>query len=548
MSALPIVERELRAGARNPLSGALVFLLLIITSPVQLQGMLLLHLCFGGLFLVSLFAGVQITADAISREKREGTIGLLFLTDLKGYDVVLGKLCSSSIYGAYALFGILPVISVIFLLGGVEWGTVLRLVISCASTAFLSLSAGLLASVLSVQEKRAKALAVTFILVTIAGVPAGGLILLVLSGGYFHGGDSYWLPFLLSSPVMTYVSSVSTGWGGGLWVCLVSNLLVCLTGGVFLGLSCWLVKRTWQDKGESKELPRSAWTIFRGVKQMPTGLRTAMLDLNPIHWLTMRESWRGHQVWATLWLTVTGFAIIVLFQGSDALNPVMAIALALALNTLIKFSLIGEASRWLAQDRQSGVLELILTTPLGELELFEGQRLSLRKLYQKPIAVAAVVELGFMLLTLGNSGMSGGDNLMLLYLLAVMLIMLVVDCRAITWVGMWHAISVMPLARARQQTIKAVMVWPWAIFYAGLLVIVAPMALMDIGGDLLMFLYWPAVMAGVALSWINQAKTNLQNQFRERAMEQFVEERKPARLERWKTALIRWVAPREKAG
>ena len=29
------------------------------------------------------------TADSLSAEKREGTLGLLFLTDLRGYDVVL---------------------------------------------------------------------------------------------------------------------------------------------------------------------------------------------------------------------------------------------------------------------------------------------------------------------------------------------------------------------------------------------------------------------------------------------------------------------------
>src|SRR5262245_61320255 len=33
---------------------------------------------------------MQITNDAISSEKRDGTLGLLFLTHLKGHDVVLG--------------------------------------------------------------------------------------------------------------------------------------------------------------------------------------------------------------------------------------------------------------------------------------------------------------------------------------------------------------------------------------------------------------------------------------------------------------------------
>ena len=41
-------------------------------------------------------AGVFLTADCLSEEKREGTLGLLFLTDLRGHDVALGKLLATS--------------------------------------------------------------------------------------------------------------------------------------------------------------------------------------------------------------------------------------------------------------------------------------------------------------------------------------------------------------------------------------------------------------------------------------------------------------------
>ena len=47
-------------------------------------------------FIYSLFVGTQVTADCLSAEKRDGTLGLLFLTDLKGYDVILGKLVARS--------------------------------------------------------------------------------------------------------------------------------------------------------------------------------------------------------------------------------------------------------------------------------------------------------------------------------------------------------------------------------------------------------------------------------------------------------------------
>ena len=60
----------------------------------------------GTAVLYCLLSGVRSTADCLSVEKREGTLGLLFLTDLKGYDVVLGKLATARNRGH--LDGFLP--------------------------------------------------------------------------------------------------------------------------------------------------------------------------------------------------------------------------------------------------------------------------------------------------------------------------------------------------------------------------------------------------------------------------------------------------------
>jgi len=40
-------------------------------------------------------AACALTADTLSGESREGTLGLLFLTDLRSWDVTLGKLASA---------------------------------------------------------------------------------------------------------------------------------------------------------------------------------------------------------------------------------------------------------------------------------------------------------------------------------------------------------------------------------------------------------------------------------------------------------------------
>src|SRR2546423_1576226 len=122
MTFLPIVDRELRVASRRRGTfwirtsmglvaiGLGTFLYLAnIDSPPQL----LARRIFFGLTVLSmffsLFAGRRLTADCLSEEKRQGTLGLLFLTDLKGYDIVLGKLAATSLSGFYCLLAAIPV-------------------------------------------------------------------------------------------------------------------------------------------------------------------------------------------------------------------------------------------------------------------------------------------------------------------------------------------------------------------------------------------------------------------------------------------------------
>ena len=117
MTFLPVVERELRVAARLPgthwvrLVAAFIALGIggwIMAIPIfrNTPGMLGIWL-FGSMsVLVNLYAlviGVLRTSDCLSEEKREGTLGLLFLTDLKGYDIILGKLAATSLNGFYGM-------------------------------------------------------------------------------------------------------------------------------------------------------------------------------------------------------------------------------------------------------------------------------------------------------------------------------------------------------------------------------------------------------------------------------------------------------------
>src|SRR5690242_21094635 len=89
-----------------------------------------------------LMSGCFATADCLSEEKREGTLGLLFLTDLKGHDVVFGKLAATSVTSIYALVAILPVMSLPVQLGGVTATDLWQSALVLLNTIFLSLASG----------------------------------------------------------------------------------------------------------------------------------------------------------------------------------------------------------------------------------------------------------------------------------------------------------------------------------------------------------------------------------------------------------------------
>src|SRR5207245_231563 len=102
MTLFPIVGRELRVAARQRgtywmrlaiasmaiLIGTGIFVVTLGLSAAQ-TGRHIFEWLAGLQFIYCLAYGRRSTADCLSQEKRDGTLGLLFLTDLKGHDVVL---------------------------------------------------------------------------------------------------------------------------------------------------------------------------------------------------------------------------------------------------------------------------------------------------------------------------------------------------------------------------------------------------------------------------------------------------------------------------
>ena len=153
------------------------------------------------LFLTLWLVGPVLTADCLSREKREGTLGLLFLTPLSALAIVLGKSFVSGLRAGSVLLAAIPILVIPLLLGGVNWPDAVRMgLLHCAALG-LALSAGLVASSCTTHWLRARLLA---------------LVLAVLAAGTFlllHTGLTSMAVWLTDPAVVPAQPLALFGWG-----------------------------------------------------------------------------------------------------------------------------------------------------------------------------------------------------------------------------------------------------------------------------------------------------------------------------------------------
>src|SRR6476660_7231396 len=124
MTFLPLVQRELGLRARSRGShwvrvGVVVAGIVFVVPPLVLSdwtaGATVGGTAFNGLVVIGMIlcSGAFIfTADAISSELREGTLGLLFLTRIKWADVIAGKLASHGVPCILGLAALLPLLAI----------------------------------------------------------------------------------------------------------------------------------------------------------------------------------------------------------------------------------------------------------------------------------------------------------------------------------------------------------------------------------------------------------------------------------------------------
>src|SRR5204863_3288873 len=101
-------------------------------------GLLLFQIVAFVQLLLTVFFAALSAAGAVSQEKDRRTFVLLLITDMRDYEIVLGKLLGSLLPIVALLFVTVPVLSLLLLLGGIDptqvvQATAVMLMTACAA-------------------------------------------------------------------------------------------------------------------------------------------------------------------------------------------------------------------------------------------------------------------------------------------------------------------------------------------------------------------------------------------------------------------------------
>ena len=473
MTFLPIIDRELRVAARKrstfwlrvasalvgmAIGGGIMMLCRLGAFGASTMGDALFNVLTWLALLAALAAGLFFTSDCLSEEKREGTLGFLFLTDLRGYDVVGGKLLATSLRVTYALMSVIPVLAVTFLMGAVSGPQYWKTALALLNALFYSLAAGLMVSALSRDAQKALGATVLVLLLLVLGGP-------VADGIYSDLHRRLFRPVLsLASP--GYVFRQAGAWGRSpYWQALgISHAL----GWGMLVLACLAVPRSWQEKGRRPRASRRSYWWRYGSARRRLALRRKLLDRNPVLWLSCRERWQSVGMWAVSLIVAGVLAAFVVWKTHGYVwaswGPVSWLFVA-----GLYLWMASQAGRFYLEARRSGLIELLLVAPLAVGQVVQGHWRALARMFGPPVALLLLVEFVGGCLAFGTTwgaGMPGQwKRVAALITSAASTLSTAASLAALAWFGMWMGMTSRNASLVTLKSVLFVKVIPFLVFY-----------------------------------------------------------------------------------
>ncbi|MDB6037417.1 MAG: hypothetical protein JWM99_1258 [Verrucomicrobiales bacterium] len=530
MTFLPVVTRELRVASRKPrtfwvrffaaLVATLLFFWIWLTFSQSYnfgrQGSSLFSGLSGLAMAYALLIGLT-TADSISEEKREGTLGLLFLTDLRGFDVVLGKLVATSLNSFYGLIAIFPLLAVPLLLGGVNVGEFWRMVLVLCITLLFSVSCGMFCSAISKSDRRARGAALLLIIVFAAIIPLVHSIRTRFAAGT---SDSA----LLATAPYAYMLAFDAQYASAFqsfWKCIGVLSAFSL---LLLTVASNAVPRLWQDHpaspGKARWIEKWAnWTS--GDARLRAAVRSQMLNINPFFWLASRPTRKSFYPFVFLGLVGAFWLYLANKYPRDMQEEFVYVLTMLALHTALKWWVASEASRLFSEDRRSGALELTLSTPLTVSEIINGQLRALSRQFLIPACIILVADVCMTFWGAWRQSGSVIDSAWVSTSFAGMIVF-AADLLAISWLGMWLGVRSLKTGKAAMGVRARILVLPWVLFVGVIsLAGIARLGISFTPNWQMVLGLWLTLSLGLDLLFGTSSARNLHRHFRSLATSRF---------------------------
>ncbi len=479
MRFLPVAHRELLAAGRRKSTWTWRCLYFAITLSICIwayldssyasmsrQGGQVFEVMVGFMAFYAGIAGVHATSDAFGWEKREGTLGLLFLTDLSGWDVVAGKGVAKALNSFYGLLAMLPLLSVPLLLGGVTGGQVVRTSVILIVIMLESLAIGLWVSSRSVNERKSIMATLGMVLLLFLGPFFGA----VLAGEAYGWSEKDVWQIGIASPLFGLVAAqfvgtgVSPNWPSLTWLGSV-GFAVAVTGLCLVSASRHL-PHSWSPELLAHYLAKRAsrkrvfptltaplrWPgqLWGWIGRIRLGWdekgriyfskrQRRLLDVHPYVWLMNRVAdKRAVALGVTIAVAAMG-GYSWLSSGPMLGAGFVFYCFVVVLAWLLRIWMLAEPIMRLAEDRKSGALELVMVTPQQGPEILAGVRQSMRRQFGWPVGLVAALALTVCMVDFSSFQAAGDAEWRALLLMTATA--LVVDFFALQWIGPWLGIT-----------------------------------------------------------------------------------------------------------
>jgi ABC-type transport system involved in multi-copper enzyme maturation permease subunit len=415
-----IVQRELRVTARRPLThwlrvvggvaGVFVFCSSAWNIPSAQVGPILFHGIHTLLMALIFIVVPALTADCISRERREDTLGLLFLTPLRPWQIVVGKVLAQALKAMTLWLAVAPVLTIPFLAGGIGWPEVVNCLCQELYAGMLAVAAGMVAT--SIAQKRETAFVLAYLFAALLcpiptqqpwwhwGFP-GGMTAGRIATSFPASVRRITIPAYTRNPgpviitvfqngraipySLTYGSGVPVGTASITTVTTAKISPSSLVESAFVSLlilwaairfAGYCLRRNWKDRLPSVRCESLIRRYCSPVNKedFAHGMRSA-LEWNPVFWL-QQYSWQAR---LTTWTLCLGFVALGCAVSNGASSRAVEREWESRMLLILAAVYTYAGVNGFYQEKKSGALELLLVTPLSIDEIIFGRVFGLWK-------------------------------------------------------------------------------------------------------------------------------------------------------------------------